>query len=459
MADDTNRRPFRPGEFVGQSSGQPAPLNSGNDPLTELARLIGQTDPFAEYGRNQRTTPAQVASQEVPALDWNSRPVRSASSVQPHAAAARGVPPASELQFNTPQYEMPPRTAAQPIAGLEQTPLPLHDQFQDHHNQATYDPATYHTDYAQSVDTDHYDDTPPTGSRISVIAIAGVFALVVIGTAGALGYRALFGSSGSAPPPVIKAETAPSKIVPPSAANNASNKLINDRIGDNSQPEKLVSREEQPVDLKDKIQSVLAVSSPAAAPPAVNSASTEPKKIKTIAIRPDQVGTTTTEPSHTPVRAPPPPVRTANAPIPLNASDNEAPPVRNATVRSAPARSASSGPLSLNPDAATPAARATPSVAAPRAVAPAASGAGLGAYAVQLSSQRSEADAQAAFQAMQGRYPAQLGGRRAIIRRADLGSKGVYYRALVGPFANSGEATELCNNLKAAGGQCIIQRN
>ena len=27
---------------------------SGNDPLAELARLIGQTDPFAEFGREQR---------------------------------------------------------------------------------------------------------------------------------------------------------------------------------------------------------------------------------------------------------------------------------------------------------------------------------------------------------------------------------------------------------------------
>jgi hypothetical protein len=77
---------------------------------------------------------------------------------------------------------------------------------------------------------------------------------------------------------------------------------------------------------------------------------------------------------------------------------------------------------------------------------------------VQISSQRSEADAQAAFRNMQGRYPGQLGGKQVMIRRADLGSKGVYYRAMVGPFANAGDATELCNSLKAAGGQCIVQK-
>jgi hypothetical protein len=29
---------------------------------------------------------------------------------------------------------------------------------------------------------------------------------------------------------------------------------------------------------------------------------------------------------------------------------------------------------------------------------------------------------------------------------------------MVGPFANAGDATELCNSLKAAGGQCIVQK-
>jgi hypothetical protein len=78
---------------------------------------------------------------------------------------------------------------------------------------------------------------------------------------------------------------------------------------------------------------------------------------------------------------------------------------------------------------------------------------------VQISSQRSEAEAQAAFRALQGKYPAQLGGRQPLIRRADLGSKGIYYRALVGPFANGSDAVELCQSLKAAGGSCLIQKN
>ena len=52
-----------------------------------------------------------------------------------------------------------------------------------------------------------------------------------------------------------------------------------------------------------------------------------------------------------------------------------------------------------------------------------------------------------------------LGGREPIVRRADLGEKGIYYRAMVGPFASKEQAADLCSNLKAAGGNCIVQKN
>ncbi|MGB8431826.1 MAG: SPOR domain-containing protein, partial [Pseudolabrys sp.] len=92
--------------------------------------------------------------------------------------------------------------------------------------------------------------------------------------------------------------------------------------------------------------------------------------------------------------------------------------------------------------------------------APAASSgtAGPGSY-VQVSSQRSEAEAQSAFRSLQAKYPTQLGGRQLQILKADLGAKGTYYRAAVGPFGNANEAAELCSSLKSAGGQCLIQRN
>ena len=78
---------------------------------------------------------------------------------------------------------------------------------------------------------------------------------------------------------------------------------------------------------------------------------------------------------------------------------------------------------------------------------------------MQVSSQRSEGEAQAAFRSLQAKYPDQLGGRELLVHKVDLGAKGTYYRAMVGPFANANEASELCSSLKAAGGQCLIQRN
>ena len=82
-----------------------------------------------------------------------------------------------------------------------------------------------------------------------------------------------------------------------------------------------------------------------------------------------------------------------------------------------------------------------------------------GGYAVQVTSQRSAAEAKTAFRALAAKYPDQLGGHEPMVRRADLGDKGIYYRALVGPFASMEQAAGLCSNLKAAGGNCIVQKN
>ena len=54
--------------------------------------------------------------------------------------------------------------------------------------------------------------------------------------------------------------------------------------------------------------------------------------------------------------------------------------------------------------------------------------------------------------------PCVLGGRKPIVRRAELGQSGTWYRVHVGVFATSEQATMLCNSLKDAGGQCIVQK-
>jgi cell division septation protein DedD len=124
-----------------------------------------------------------------------------------------------------------------------------------------------------------------------------------------------------------------------------------------------------------------------------------------------------------------------------------------------PAPPSGPGPLSLSPNAApsAPTARTQVASVAPTATAPAPSAGG--GYVVQVSSQRNEADAQNSYRALQSKYPSVLGSRSPFIKRVDLGDKGVYYRAMVGPFASSDEAGDFCGSLKSAGGNCFVQRN
>jgi cell division protein FtsN len=137
------------------------------------------------------------------------------------------------------------------------------------------------------------------------------------------------------------------------------------------------------------------------------------------------------------------------------------------TVRTAPASTApasayanTNAPMSLAPQAIQNA-PAPHQVAtnAPEPIAPSAPSTTSTGYMVQVSSQRNEADAQASYRVLQGKFPTVLGSRSPTIKRADLGEKGVYYRAMVGPFGSTEEASQFCGSLKSAGGQCVVQRN
>ena len=81
-----------------------------------------------------------------------------------------------------------------------------------------------------------------------------------------------------------------------------------------------------------------------------------------------------------------------------------------------------------------------------------------GGYAVQVASESSAAEAHASFRALRAKFPNQLGGREPIVRRADLGAKGTYYRVMVGPFGSMERAAGMCGILKAAGCKCLVQR-
>ena len=282
-----------------------------------------------------------------------------------------------------------------------------------------------HDDGAYAVDDQlcaahkEYQKESPRGRRTrgSVITIVG---LALLGAAGAFGYREMFGGSVlSTPPPTITTSNEPHKVAPTAGTNRGDASQVGTDI--TGSIEKLVSREEQPVTITPP-KSAPRRSLPRVSVPAATGQAVANQAMPHVAAAADP-------------RGPPPTIAIPSQRAGQSGAADVTAPANRARVAAALA------PAAVNSTA---------------AVTPPVIGSG---YAVQVTSERSESNAQAALQALQAKYPNQLSGRQPIIRRADLGAKGTYYRVLVGPFASVEEAAGLCSRLKAAGGNCIVQRN
>lgn len=82
-----------------------------------------------------------------------------------------------------------------------------------------------------------------------------------------------------------------------------------------------------------------------------------------------------------------------------------------------------------------------------------------GEYVVQLAARKNEEQARGAYDALKAKYRSLLGRYQPLIQRADLGDRGVYYRVRVGPMSTADAASELCNQLKAAGlSDCLVRQ-
>lgn len=465
------------------------------DPLAELARLIGQTDPLANFPHDDRMPTRAVQHPAVGQSEPETEP-----DIGREADHSAGPPPwmlnrgqqHSESGHNAnlhpvrryaQAHNLPESAFGGSRAGHEDSAPAAADRYDDAlygqpdagpgyaHDQQfegaySDDPYAYQDGYEG--EAEDYDERPRRGRLTTVVAI---LVLGVVGTGAAFAYRTYMGPSHrGGEPPIIKADAGPNKIIPPSAEN--ANKQSLDRVASGTASEQLVSREEQPVDVKDVARSGPRVVFPPlnqnANPPSTASvapgnrlpsnaangviAGTEPRRIKTVSIHADEADAraaapTSSDPSTT--------ASTASSPAPI-----PAPPATTRAAASPMGRGSNShavngsAPLSLTPqtsgEARTHVASANPAQTAELA---------HGGYVVQVASRRNEADAKTSFRVLQSKFPSMLGSRAPLIRRADLGSRGVYYRAMVGPFGNSDEAIHFCSNLKAAGGQCVVQRN
>ena len=463
MADDHTLRSYRSNDrYQPAEPSRPSEQAGGGDPLAELARLIGQRDPFAEFGRSnarqgQRPAPdvpttapddGQQTSMHEPDLAMH----------EPDLAAGSGY---REQEYEVREDDAHPLA---PATGHDEVPLAAN--YQDGHHDDRIHDAQHYDDQLHGGDDagpyyqddaplephedEMYDDAPHARRHSGLVTALALIGCAVLGTAGAYAYRSYSGvPSSTQPPPVIAADNStPTKIVPATAGDPQSSKAVQDRLA-TAEKEQLVSKQEEPV----------ALSAPRAAPPAPSgqagsaaqpSAGSEPKKVRTVTIRPDG-----NDASGKPVGMAPPAAQgaaaTATTATPRPAVTPPAP-----RAGTPPARS-SGAPIALEPQAGEPAA-AQPARPRTAAIPPSAEGAANG-FVVQLSSQKTESEAQSSFRSLQAKFPNELGGRQPLIRRADLGSKGVFYRTMIGPFASAQEASQFCATYKAAGGQCVVPNN
>ena len=490
------------------------------DPLAELTRIVGQDDPLKDIFAERRQPPRPAMRQEpsfevvppqpAPAVPETSQPpaemrgaldefealLRRTEPRRAEAPAPAPAPgqPAVQRDFE-PDFDLPePLPYARPatMQGAAQ-PRDLDEGAPSRHAPASYEDQAPAYDYGhaqQAMPAPEYgeDDMPdlePRRSRKGLWAAAAVIAVGLVGVGAAFTLR-----GGSATkdgqPPVIAADAGPVKVAPanPGGAEIPNqNKQIYERSPDAPQAQsKVVNNEEQPVDVQQAARSmpprvVAGAGTALAAAPSAPERSIappepgltpmppvpglgEPRKVRTVSIRPD--GT----PAQAPVAVDAnQPIATGSAPSRSIGGQAANPALAQSRPAQLPAAApkvearATTPPAATTPVAPTRVASAAPAPAAvPPAPATAAVRASTGDFVVQLGAPGSESEARATYAALQRKYPQQLGGQAPIVRKTELAGGKTVFRLRVGPYSRE-DATTMCTQLQAAGGQCFIAKN
>ena len=477
MADRYQDRPFP--TDADQDRGANPRLHE-SEPLAELAQLIGQTDLFGTPAKPPVPLPSRanvrpqyaLAEEEASAPagppSWRLRVRQEALPLQEYEEPEQSSPMHSVLRYASPPAAASEQDHREPQQDTDEQPAdpsryddvlygPIKSVEPEIAGDPTYpdDPYAYQRGYEQ-------EPVPRTRSGWAV-TIAAVFTLAVVLTGTAFAYRTYVDSPRSGGPPIIRADNSPAKVVPDRPDGGAAK--IPDRMPPGGGGEKLVSREEAPLDINSRSGASLVEFPPLnqnSTPPPVASVSptgpalamaangtmpnNEPRTIKAVTVKGDTAENGGMTAGAAASAKPDPAVRSASAPT--------APAQRNPLAANAGANA----PLTLSPQSAPASDPAMPTRLAATNAVQSVSSAG-GGYLVQVSSDKNESDAQASYRAMQNKFPAVLRSRPPVVKRADLGSKGVYYRTMVGPFGSTEAAAQFCGNLRSVGGQCHIQRN
>jgi SPOR domain len=78
-----------------------------------------------------------------------------------------------------------------------------------------------------------------------------------------------------------------------------------------------------------------------------------------------------------------------------------------------------------------------------------------GPYVAQLAALQSAAAADVAWRRFASRAPSLFAAVHLDVERADLGQRGIYYRVRAGYFAERGDASRFCDEIKQMGQDCI----
>lgn len=513
-----------------RGAAQPSRPGQGADPLAELTRIVGQDDPlkdlFAPKAPQPQPRPVEIQTQDQShAYEQPHAGSAEGASSYPQAAPAVAAAPPADIRGALDEFEallrrtevVQPQAAAAP-SGRDLRLVEFDDRAEryrdaepavapgprdlDEGRADVYQPA-YQDDplsaFPEQPELAEMDaaELEPRRSRKGLWTAAALIAVGAVGVSAAMYFRGGSSSTGGQPP-LIAADGGPVKIAP---ANPGGTEIPNQNKQIYERPEqaaigggRIVSREEQPVDVQQAARALPASALPAAALPIDSAARATPAPA--LALAP-----ATPEPSQTapgPVLTPPPAIpglgeprrvrtvaiRPDGTPIPApGASVAYAASDASATVSGGPVSTASAAPPRRpaaapdeqrtaepirTPEPAKQQARATPQAATtpapapvrvasppPTPAAPAPRG-GTGDFAVQLAAPGSESEARATFSALQRKYPAQLSGQAPIVRRTELAGKTVF-RLRVGPYTRE-EAATMCTQLQSAGGQCFIAK-
>jgi hypothetical protein len=447
-----------------------------DDPLAELARLVdgknltGESDPFRELFATPRQAPERRSP--PPALG------------REHAffAELRGSLDTQHAAADLPPDVIP--SHAPPVAASEHAA----DEGED------ADPAAWSG-----------QDAAPEPQAARFRSRRPLYAMGAIICAGLVGIGASFAMRGKVPGPqelaLVKAPTGPVKVQPQNAGGidvpNQNASILDRSAG--APVTKVVSREEQPVDLDQQVKQMRvitlggakdgtvstasgqgAAAVPVPPPPAATVSTTnngfpEPKRVKTVSVRPDG-SLITAEAS--PAASDPIAALAAGRPAPTaSGADTAVPksstPKSSARVATTPkVEAAAAVPAAGDqPPATTPLPVKPKVAAAPKPVkvasveddktasdaGPASTASTGGGFAVQLAAPATEQEARSASVRLAQKFADPLGGHRPSVVKAEVGDKSIY-RVRVGSLSRQ-EAVSLCEKVKAKGGACFVAKN